>query len=156
MIYLSHEGRAGAVLFEFHQRRKAELGGVQRLQQIVADEGEKGRFEGIGLIRRLLGALQSLVGALHRTERGLKFIGAPAHGLVERDGDLEEAKGVVRLVHGAFDPRHQRRVDLAKLHILQRQPLEFRCLLALHPADRFPIATPAKVWLRCMVSNCSP
>ena len=133
------------------QRRQVEPRGVERLQEIVADEGEERRLEGVGLLGELFGLEQRLVGAFDRTQGRLQFRGAPAHRLVERDRHLEQPESVVGLIHRALDARHQRRVDLLQLDVFLTQTLN----LIVHRA-RLPMATPENVWLRCMVSNCSP
>ena len=139
------------------ERRQREPGGVQRLQQVVADGGEHGGLEEVGGLRLLLGAEQILVGALDRAQRLLHLLRAAADLVVERDRGLEQRIGARLLVVGPLDPRDQLHVDLLELGDLAPELLDFVAPVRHGAAGRLrPIATPVKVWLTCIEVYCSP
>ena len=139
------------------ERRERQAGGVQRLQQVVADRGEDRGFEQVGGLGLLLGAAQVRVDRLDRAQGLLQLLGSAADLVVERDRRLEQRIGVRLPIVGALDPRDEFCVDLFELGDLAPQLVDFARALRHDFAARLrPIATPVKVWFTCMEVNCSP
>ena len=82
---------------------------------------------------------------------------------IEADRGLEQRKGIALLIHRPLDAVHQDGIDLGEFLDTPLQPLVFGTthgLVMLIPTHQLapcrPIATPVKVWLRCMALYCSP
>jgi hypothetical protein len=106
--------------------------------------------------RRLV---QLAIGAGDRLQRLFQFARAVADHAIEQDRGLEQVIGVSLQIEAVLDPLHQGPVDLGKLGNLAAQ---FRGFLgrdhhgAAYRVRAAPKAMPVKVWLICMVPNCSP
>jgi hypothetical protein len=136
--------------------------GVQRLAQIMADGGQEIRFALIGLLGHRLGFQQrgfgflALGDFLHQPARQVgQRGGALADGAVDRYGIVEQRKGAAgRRIHFALDALDQHIVDDAQPADLVLQLGQPRRLG--HCTTERPMATPVKVWFKCMAWNCSP
>ena len=156
-VRLIDEARGLPSDIEARQRREREPRGVQRLEKVVADRGEDGRFQQVGRIGLLLRPRQVLVRPLDRSQGLLHLSRAAANLIVERDRRLEQGVGVRALIVGAFDARDELGVDLLELGDLAPQLLRLARRFCHGAGVRLrPIATPVKVWLTCIEVNCSP
>ena len=156
-VRLIDEARGLPAHVEAQERRQREPRRVQRLQEVVADRSQDGRFQQIGRLGLLLRPQQVLVRLFDGAQGLLQFLRAMANLVVEGDRGLEQRVGARALIVGAFDARDELGVDLLKLGDLAPQLLRLACRLRHDASGRLrPIATPVKVWLTCIEVNCSP
>ena len=115
MIDLSDEGLTGLALLHLGQSRKGQAGGLQRLQHIMADGGEKARLDPIRAFRDIARLLEFEIGSLQLHERIFEFF-RPRLGLrAKLNRRLKQRRGIFRLAHSALDAPHQRAIDLGQL-----------------------------------------
>jgi hypothetical protein len=87
------------------------VGGVERLEHVVAGCGEEARLRKIGEFRALLGADQIEVGLFQASEGPTQLVGVLSHPPFEVDRGLEQRERVALLVHRPLDAADQRRID---------------------------------------------
>ena len=111
VIDLPDELLARLAFLHLGQRRQRQACGLQRLQHIVADGSKKTRLDTIGAFGDIARTLEIEVGTLQLREGILELLGARLGLGAERDGRLEQRRGVFRLAQGTFDAAHQRAID---------------------------------------------
>jgi len=135
---------------------------VQGLQEVVAGGRQEPGLGEIGLVGLGLGVAQRLVGELELGHRLFERGGALLDRGFEVDRLLEQAEIVALQVHAPLDPADQHLVDPAELAVGREERLR----VVEQPVGghgpwsardrRRPMATPVKVWFRCIEPDCSP